>query len=139
MPGIPLLTKFSDVVGAVSPVASEVISLLLVKILHLQETNPKTITIWGNLVFMICWTSHRLLTSLPLFRVLCNWSLQKFFSSEKRQIISGSTEAFLFLSSNSLWLWVSEFVPNASCTSSCEGPHSGPASWWRLHDPSLSL
>ena len=34
MPGIPLLTKFSDVVGAVTPVASEVISLLLVEILQ---------------------------------------------------------------------------------------------------------
>ena len=34
MPGIPLLTTFPDVVGAVTPVASEVISLLLVKILQ---------------------------------------------------------------------------------------------------------
>ena len=34
MPGIPLLTKFSDVAGAVTPVASEFISLLLVKILQ---------------------------------------------------------------------------------------------------------
>ena len=33
VPGIPLFAKFLDVVGAVTPVAPEVISLLLVKIL----------------------------------------------------------------------------------------------------------
>ena len=34
MPGIPLLTKFPDVAGAVTPVAPKVIYLLLVKILQ---------------------------------------------------------------------------------------------------------
>ena len=34
---VPLLTKSQDVVGAVTPVASEIISLLLVRILQVQD------------------------------------------------------------------------------------------------------
>ena len=76
----------------------------------------KTITIWGNLVFVTRGTSGGLKASHLLFLVICSWSWQKFFSSEKKPSVPGSSGCLgLFRSFLAFFRWSSWALAVRSC------------------------